>query len=90
MSEGGNTTAERITFLYRTVLARKPDPDELRIVTAALEKQFAIFQADPAAAKKAIQVGESQPQRLASDTETAAWTMIANLILNMDETVNRN
>jgi hypothetical protein len=90
MSEGGSTPAERITFLYRTVLARKPDPDELRIVTASLEKQLAIFQADPAAAKKAIQVGESQPQRLASDTETAAWTMIANLILNMDETVNRN
>lgn len=90
LTEGGTSTTDRITFLYRMVLSRKPDTDELRVMTAALDKQRAIYTADPAAAAKAIAVGESKPRRIAPDSETAAWTMIANLILNLDETVCRN
>jgi hypothetical protein len=84
------TTEERVTFLYRTVLARRPDADELRLITAALAKQRALFERDPDAASKVVRVGESKPKGVASDVETAAWTMIANLILNLDEVVTRN
>ena len=42
------------------------------------------------AAEKAIQVGESLPKKIAAPAETAAWTLIANLVLNLDETVTRN
>jgi hypothetical protein len=90
LSEGGQTTEERITFLYRTVLSRKPDAEELRLVSAALAKQRELYKAGPAAAKKVVRVGESKPRSVAPDPETAAWTMIANLVLNLDETVTRN
>ena len=43
IAEGGKTTDERITFLYRTVLSRKPDADELRLVAGALAKQRELF-----------------------------------------------
>jgi len=36
LAEGGKTTDERITFLYRTLLSRRPDVDELRLVAANL------------------------------------------------------
>ena len=49
-----------------------------------------LYRADPAAAKKAIHVGESKPKSIAPAEETAAWTMIANMVLNLDETVSRN
>jgi hypothetical protein len=88
--EGGQTTKDRITFLYRTVLSRCADDKELKLVTAALEKQRMIFKADPAAAKKVVYAGESKPKGIALDDEVAAWTMIANLILNLDETISRN
>jgi hypothetical protein len=88
--DGGKTTPERITFLYRTVLSRRPDADELRLVASALAKQRALFESDPAAARKVMHVGESKPRGVASDVETATWTMIANLVLNLDETVTRN
>ncbi len=88
--EGGKTTPERIAFLYRVVLSRSPDKDELRIVTEALTKQIALYTADAGAAKKVVHVGESKPRGVASDVDTAAWTMICNLILNLDEAIVRN
>src|SRR5262249_47522537 len=90
LSEGGRATDERITFLYRTVLSRKPDADELKLVAGALAKQRELFAAEPDAAKKVVRAGESKPKGVASDVETAAWTMIANLVLNLDEVVTRN
>jgi hypothetical protein len=90
IAEGGKTNEERFTFLYRTVLSRKPDADELRLLSVALTKQAMIFDRDPQAAKKVVHAGESKPKGVASDAETAEWTMIANLVLNLDETVTRN
>jgi hypothetical protein len=90
IKNGGTNTDERIEFLYRCVLSRRPDTDERQLVTAALSKQLELYQADPKLAEQAIEVGESQPQNVASAPETAAWTMVANLLLNLDETVNRN
>jgi hypothetical protein len=90
LSEGGKTTEQRITFLYRVVLSRKPHPEELRLVTSALAKQRALYAADPDAAKKVVRAGESKPKGVAGEVETAAWTMIANLVLNLDEVVMRN
>ncbi|MDB5312315.1 MAG: hypothetical protein JWO38_6517 [Gemmataceae bacterium] len=87
---GGPTTESRITFLYRTVLSRRPDAEETRLVTDALAKQRDLYKADPMAAKKVVQGGESKPTGVAPDDETAAWTVIANLILNLDEVVTRN
>lgn len=90
LTEGGADTNSRLEFLYRTVLSRKPNADEIRIVTAALQKQLELFAAENNAATKAIHVGESAPKKVAADLATAAWTMVANLILNLDETVVRN
>jgi Protein of unknown function (DUF1553) len=90
LKEGGKTDGDRITFLYRIILARYPDVDEVQIVSGLLEKQRKIFEKDPAGATKVVVVGESKPKRVAPDGETAAWTMVANLLLNLDETVSRN
>jgi uncharacterized protein DUF1553/uncharacterized protein DUF1549/cytochrome c len=90
LAEGGATDESRITWLYRTVVSRRPAADELELVTKALKTQLEIYSADSVAAKKAIEIGESQPKNVAPAEETASWTMIANLILNLDETVCRN
>jgi hypothetical protein len=90
LAEGGKSTEDRITFLYRTVLARKPDAEEMRLVAGALEKQRELFGADPDGATKVVNAGESKPRRVAPDGETAAWTMIANMVLNLDESITRN
>lgn len=90
LAEGGQTTNERLTFLYRTVLSRAPTADETTLLATALQKQLDLFAADPESANKAIHVGESKTRNVAPPIDTAAWTLIANLILNTDEAVNRN
>lgn len=90
LAEGGTTTDQRITFLYRTLLSRRPDADELRLVDANLAQQRKLYRADPSAARKLVAAGESKPRGVAPADETAAWTMVANLLLNLDETLNRN
>lgn len=81
---------KRLHWLFRNVLSRKADAKELSMLTAALVKQRELYQKDSKAAEKALHVGESTPKKVASPVETAAWTLIANLVLNLDETVTRN
>jgi hypothetical protein len=71
-------------------LSRKPDAKEFSMLSAALTKQRELYRKDPKAAEKAIQVGESTPKKVTAPVETAAWALIANLVLNLDETVTRN
>jgi hypothetical protein len=88
--EGGPSDDSRLTWLYRTILSRSPAAEELDLLSNALQKQREVYRADPSGASKAIRVGESSPKNVAPVEETAAWTMIANLVLNLDETVCRN
>ncbi len=90
LTAGGPTADERITFAYRTTLSRSPRPEELAIVKQALEQYVARYKSDPAAAHKVITVGESKPRSDLAESDLAAYTLLANLVLNLDETVTRN
>ena len=90
MSDGGATAAERIAFAWRTVLARSPSDAEIAVVAEAFAKHLAKYEAQPEAAKKVIHNGESAPKPGLPEPELAAWTLIANLVLNLDETITRN
>lgn len=90
LKEGGADDAHRFDWLFRTVLSRKPDAQEATMLQTALAKQRELYKADPQAAEKAVHIGESQPKNIAPAPETASWTLIANLVLNLDETVTRN
>jgi hypothetical protein len=90
LKSGGATPAERIEFAYQTALSRAPRPEETGILQAALEQFIARYRNDPDAARKAIAVGETKPRADLPETELAAYTLLANLVLNLDETVTRN
>ncbi len=90
LTEGGATPADRITYGYRLALTRRPAPGEAAIVQSLLDKELARYQQNPEAAAKAIRTGESPPQAGLPEPELAAYTLVANLLLNLDETVTRN
>ncbi len=90
LTEGGKTMAERIGFAYRVVLARPPEAVELDVVQRVLEQYRGRYRKDVEAARRVVRVGERAPRAGLDESELAAYTMIANLLLNLDETVTRN
>jgi hypothetical protein len=72
------------------VLARQPDETESGVVLEFFKRQLAKYQAAPGEAKKAINFGDSKPPAGVDEAELAAWTLVANLILNLDEAIVRN
>jgi hypothetical protein len=90
MMDAGATPEERITFGFRSVLARFPEAEETAIILDLYERQSARYTTAPEEAEKAIRFGESESPRDLPATDLAAWTLVANLILNLDEAVIRN
>jgi mono/diheme cytochrome c family protein len=90
LTEGGTTPAERIAFGFRVVLSRAPDAVEAEVLAAQLAAHAARYTRDEPAARKVIAHGESKPRPQLPPAELAAYTLVANTILNLDETLNRN
>jgi hypothetical protein len=89
LHEAGATTDERLTFMFRLATARRPDPKDLAELTGALQDFLAHYAREAAAAKELIGIGETRPDPRFAPGELAAWTMIANVILNLDEVVTK-
>ncbi len=90
MTEGGLTPEDRIGFGFRLVTARKPLEKERGVLKDEYETEFAKYAANPEAAKQVISYGESKPKSEVNPSELAAYSMVANVLLNMDETLTKN
>lgn len=81
---------DRLAFAFRSVLARSPEAEEIVIATKLYQRQLARYQKAPDEAKKAVSFGESKPPENLDVSQLAALTLVANLVLNMDEAIVRN
>ncbi len=70
---------------FRQALARKPNEHELIRLLEYLELQRAHFAASPKAAAQVAQRDSGAPNA----AEVAAWTMVARVLLNLDEFITR-
>ncbi|QDU97977.1 PSD1 and planctomycete cytochrome C domain-containing protein [Lignipirellula cremea] len=89
LKEGGKTPDERITFGVRLATGRTPDAARLAIYNGLLADALASYQADVEEAGKLLAVGESPRDESLDPAEHAAYTILANLVLNLSETVNK-
>jgi hypothetical protein len=89
MKQGGATLEDRLRFLFRTVTIRNPEPLELSELRTLFSDNLKNFQTNPKAADQLIAVGETRPDATLNPSELAAWTMVANLVLNLDEVIAR-
>jgi len=80
MQEGGTTAKERIGYLFRRATTREPDPAELKILKSRLTRALQKYRQD-AQATGALADGGSP--------EHAAWTLVASIVLNLDEVITR-
>ena len=90
ITEGGLTTPDRIEWGWLTVTSRTPQTDELQVVIENYHRHLQRYTANNKAAEELINYGESQPNSEINPAELAAYTLVANMILNLDESVSKN
>jgi hypothetical protein len=90
LRDAGQTPEDRAATMFRICTARTPRPDELAELVALYADNLQIFQEDSDAAAQLLAVGESKPDETLDPVQSAAWTMVANTLLNMDEVLTKN
>jgi hypothetical protein len=83
--EGGETIASRVFYGFRLVVTRQPAADELARIMALYEESRASLAAEPAkAAPLATKPIGALPAGM-DVVDAAAWTVVSNVLLNLDE-----
>jgi hypothetical protein len=89
LREGGGTLESRVEYAFRICLGRPPTAPERAVLENAFRRHLKTFEVDRIAASKLIHVGASAPPVELDICELAAWTVIGNTLLNLDETINK-
>jgi hypothetical protein len=79
----------RLTAAFQSATGRRPRRAELLILRESLANQLDRFRRDLPAAKTLLESGESWHDSRLDPVELAAYTAVAQLILNLDETINK-
>ncbi|MEQ8785741.1 MAG: DUF1553 domain-containing protein [Pirellulaceae bacterium] len=87
LSEAGDSADERIAFAFRRLTSRLPTPVETSILRRVHQEQLAHFRAHPDDAQRLLTVGESPRNRRLDDVELASWTVVASMLMNLQETM---
>ena len=89
LREGGENDVSRIDFVAKRLLARALTAEEQPLVERSLAALADYYREHGDDAKQVITVGESQPDAGLDAGALAAWTMLANELMNLDEVLNK-
>ena len=87
--DGGTTDRERMIFAFRVCTGRRPDVFELNELLSFLQLQQKTFTGNTS---RAVYVSSPDIANLPDDVDlhkVAPWTMVARLLLNLDETITK-
>jgi hypothetical protein len=80
---------DALDFMAERLLARPLTAAERKIVSANAGDLLAHYEADPTETAKLLAVGESQTDENVNWPKLAAYTMVANELMNLDEVLNK-
>jgi mono/diheme cytochrome c family protein len=83
--EAGPDTVARVEAISARVLARPFRFEEAKVVLGSLNRLLEYYKANPEEAAKLVAVGELPADPGADPAELAAWTMLCNQLMNLDE-----
>jgi hypothetical protein len=89
MIEGPTDVDGRLRFAFRTALTREPNNAEMNALRKRYNLLLERYKNDPQAAAAAVAVGRAPSNKSVSTVEHAAWTGVASILLNLDETLTR-
>jgi hypothetical protein len=80
---------KRIELAFQLALARPPAKRELAVLLRIAQEQITVYRSDHDSAAQLLGVGEAARNHGLDSAELAAWTIVANVILNLDETITK-
>jgi len=89
MRAANGDAAKSVDLIARRVLARPLQEKETAIVTNGLQSLLAHYQAQPADVKALLEVGDSPTDAKLDPVQLAAWTMVCNQLMNLDEALTK-
>ena len=84
MKQGGESAEQHIDFMFRLAASRLPTEQERRVLCDRYQSALATYQKDPEAA-----AGLADSDSTETTPVVAAWTVVASIILNLDEVITR-
>ncbi|HBJ35104.1 MAG TPA: hypothetical protein DDZ51_10190 [Planctomycetaceae bacterium] len=89
MMAGGEGVEARLAYGFRLATARNPTHQELDVLRSGLEDDLKRFESSPQDAGQLLVFGNSLSDKKFDPDELAAYTLAANVILNLDEVITR-
>lgn len=89
LREGGSSFDERLTWAMRRALSREPGEEELITLKEIFHVHQQQYQQDVEAAKALISTGKSPVPTDLDPADTAAWTSVTRVLLNLHESITR-
>ena len=86
-AEGADSVA--LEYVAARALCRPLKPQEIAILKASLADHLTYYKANLADANALLKVGESKADSTLDPRQLAAWTMLCNQILNLDEVLTK-
>lgn len=90
MRETEGDLTQRAAHGFRLCTGREPDAQEVEVLVALFEAELARFEVDAEAAAALTTLPFEIDTLDLSPPELAAWSLVANVLLNLDETVTRS
>ena len=88
-AQGGTSSARRIDLGFRLATGRVPNAQERAVLAKAAQEAMAHYRAHSNEAAELLSVGASRCGTNLDPQELAAWTTVASMILNIDETITK-
>jgi len=88
-TEGGSDPEAMIRFSYRLCLCREPDGKDAAVLKSLYDDALSLYRSDAALATKMATEPLGPAAAWADVAELAAWTVVSNVLLNLDEFLMR-
>jgi Protein of unknown function (DUF1553) len=90
LTEVGGTPSDRVVFLFRATTGRRPGPREIKTLESLYREQYDEFRSGRSDAAGLLAVGDALRDPSLDPSEYATMTVLAQALLNYDETVTKH
>jgi mono/diheme cytochrome c family protein len=89
IKDGGSSTADRIQFIAKVLLARTLEQEQISFLVNTHAKLLAKYSQDEVAANDLLKVGDAPIDKTIPPSEQAVWMLITSSIMNTDAAITK-